>query len=85
MCVIDDGLPEFPAHAVLGYSENTKQPKFWQRNNRTVVRGELTRVFNLSGGLVPLEKCFRSGSVLVWALLLWSSTKRGLRSILSKG
>jgi hypothetical protein len=70
ICVIDDGLIGYPAHAVLGYSENTKQPKFWQRNSRTAVRGELTRVFNLGGGLASLEQCFDAGYVAVWFRLL---------------
>lgn len=58
VCVIDDGQADFPAHAVLAYSEATKQEKFWDRNQRSAVRAELTRVFGLPPGPLSLEECW---------------------------
>lgn len=57
ICVIDDGTAAFPAHALLAYSELTKGKEFWQRNEQTAVRGELTRVFNAAGGPLNLIDC----------------------------
>jgi hypothetical protein len=58
VCVIDDGLANFPAHAVLAYSEATKQEKFWERNQRSAVRAELARVFGLPPGPLSLQDCW---------------------------
>jgi len=58
VCVIDDGQANFPAHAVLAYSEVTKQEKFWERNQRSAVRAELARVFGLQPGPLSLKDCW---------------------------
>jgi transposase len=58
VCVIDDGQAHFPAHAVLAYSEATKQQNFWERNQRSAVRAELARVFGLPPGPSSLQDCW---------------------------
>jgi hypothetical protein len=59
ICVIDDGLDSYPAHALLAYSDATKSEKFWLRNNQEAVRANLTLVFGINGGPLPLRDCFR--------------------------
>lgn len=58
-CVIDDGLPDYPAHAHLGFSEATTAKGFWgNRNVREAIRANLVDVFRRNGGPHTLEECF---------------------------
>jgi hypothetical protein len=46
-CVIDDGLPEYPAHAVLGYAK--PDPDFWSKNDKQAARANLFDVMRRRG------------------------------------
>lgn len=60
VCVVDDGLEAFPAHAHLAYSDATRAKGFWNnRNQRQAVRANLIQVFRANGGPHTLEDCFR--------------------------
>jgi len=45
-CVIDDGKRGFAGHALLGFSNHSPDPTFWQRNSRQAARLELVDLFN---------------------------------------
>ncbi|GLI23426.1 hypothetical protein GGQ86_003039 [Xanthobacter flavus] len=53
-CVIDDGLEDYCAHAVIGFSDVTKEKDYWQKNNREKARADLVYLFE-SGGIVDLS------------------------------
>ena len=44
-CVNDDGTENDQAHAVIAYSELTKEEGFWQKNNREAIRANLIEAF----------------------------------------
>jgi len=53
-CVLDDGLPGHPGHAVIGYSEAKRDQYFAQRNpksDRVAIRQKLAVAF----GVTPLS------------------------------
>jgi len=56
-CVIDDGLDDYPAHAVIGFSDHTKSDNFWSRNQRTAAIANLSLAFERNG-ILPLTECF---------------------------
>ena len=58
-CVIDDGERNFPAHAVLAYSDITKKDKFWDKNDQTAVRENLIELFQNHSKPLDLEDCFK--------------------------
>lgn len=60
LCVVDDGREDFRAHSVMGFSEATKIEKFWSRNARAAVRGNLMTLFENSGAPLSLADCFDS-------------------------
>lgn len=45
-CVVDDGLPHYPAHAHLGYSQPADDKL---RNHRAAARGNLLKLLNENG------------------------------------
>lgn len=53
ICVIDDGKEDYIGHALLGYSDATKDSNFWTRNDQNAVRGNLIRAF--SGNSHPIK------------------------------
>ncbi len=56
-CDIDDGLDDYPAHAVIGFSDHTKSDNFWSRNQRTAAIANLSLAFERNG-VLPLTECF---------------------------
>lgn len=57
VCVIDDGLEDHSAHAVLSFRCLGDDKNFWQRNDREAVRANLLQLFESSGPPRPLERC----------------------------
>jgi hypothetical protein len=58
ICVVDDGLPLYPAHAVLGFSEITFTSRFWEKNCRIAIRSNLALAFGVQGGPTDLPRSF---------------------------
>jgi hypothetical protein len=59
ICVIDDGQPNYKAHAHLSYSAIAGEKDYWARNSRQAVRANLIDAFG-KGNVLSLDEVFSS-------------------------
>jgi hypothetical protein len=59
ICVIDDGQPNYKAHALLSYSGFAEEKNYWVKNNREAVRANLVDAFG-KGAVLSLDDVFGS-------------------------
>jgi hypothetical protein len=57
ICVVDDGQPNYKAHAHLSYSVFAEGKDYWARNNSQAVRANLVDAFG-KGAILSLEDVF---------------------------
>lgn len=58
ICAYDDPDGEYVEHGLLGFSEFTRVPKYWENNKAAAALGNLSLVFEESGVGLPLSDCF---------------------------
>jgi hypothetical protein len=59
-CVVDDPLPDFVGHGIIGFSEITRQKNYWasKNNDAAAALGNLCLEFEKAGAPLAVEDCF---------------------------